>query len=321
MATATLWIGQEAAGGLAQPWWRRRDPYLLAAVCGIHVVAVGQAVRGIGSQWWPVMDNVLLGVVFAECFLLALWAALGGLGTVARWCAVIAVFGCGLASVAAKQQLLSPAELWTEVLAIGLMGTTVVTAMAATLVPLRGLAGWRIDFSAEHYRHIRSRRGQLGILDFAALSCAVAAPLTAARLVNESGAWQAGDWPMFLAIGALVAVTAAPVAYAVVACRRMWLAMVVVAAWPVLISFANSWLGRFYNDVLLFGGTPQFGGLYIELIAFHLGVGLTIVLTLAPLRLFGLRLLVVGLNRPTAKQPAITDRGFETELVMLRKAA
>jgi hypothetical protein len=321
MATATIRLEQETASASARAWWRRKDPYLLAAVCGVHVVAVGQATRDIGSHWWPIADDALLGVIFAECFLLALWASLGGLGTVARWCAVIAVFGCGLASVAARQRLLTAAELSSEVLAIGLIGATVVTAMAAVLVPLRGLAGWRIDFSAEHYKSIRSRRGQLGILDFAALSCAVAAPLTAARLVNESGAWEAGDWPMFLAIEALVAATAAPVAYAVVAFRRTWLAAAVVAAWPVLVSIANSWLGLLYSDLLFFGGGPQFAGVYIELVAFHVGIALTIVATLAPLRLFGLQLLIVGMNRRDTAKTATTGRGFAVEPIKPRKAA
>jgi hypothetical protein len=282
---------------------------------------VGQAVRNIGSQWWPIADDSLLGVVFAECFLLALWAALGGLDTVARWCAVIAVFGCALASVAARQQLLSAAELWSEILAIGLMGATLVTAIAAVLIPLRGLAGWRIDFNAEHYKDIRSRRGQVGILDFAALSCAVAAPLTAARLVNESGAWQAGDWPMFLAIEALVAGTAAPVAYAIVACRRVWLAALIAAAWPLLIGGIHSWLGHWYNDLLFSGGTPQFAGLHIEMMAFHAGIGLTLVATLAPLRLFGLQLLVVGMSSRDPARTATTSRGFAVAPLKPRKAA
>jgi hypothetical protein len=321
MATATIRLKQEATSGPAQAWWGRKDPYLLAAVCGVHVVVVGQAIRDIGSQWWPLADDALLGVIFAECFLLALWAALGGLGTVARWCAVFSAFACGLASVAARQRLLSTTELWSEVFAIGLIGATAVTAMAAVLIPLRGLAGWRIDFSGDHYKGIRSRRGQLGILDFAALTCAVAAPLTAARLVNESGAWSAGDWPMFLAIEALVVVTAAPIAYAVVACRRIWLAAAVVAVWPVVVSVANSWLGLLYSDLLFFGGGPQFAGVYMELVAFHAGIALTVVATLAPLRLFGLQLLVVGQNTNNAVQTAPTGRGFAVEPLKPRKAA
>jgi hypothetical protein len=321
MATATIRLEQEAARGPALAWWQRKDPYLLTAVCGIHVVVVGQAIRDIGAQWWPMADDALLGVIFAECFLLALWAALGGLGTVARWCVVMAVFGCGLASVAAWQRLLSAEELWSETLAIGLMGATVVTTIAAMLIPLRGLAGWRIDFSAEHYRGIRSRRGQLGLLDFAALSCAVAAPLAAARLVNESGAWHAGDWPMFLAIEALVAATAAPIAYAVVACRRVWLAALIAAAWPLLIGGIHSWLGHWYTDLLFSGRIPQFGGIYIELVAFHSAIAFTVVATLAPLRLFGLQLLVVGISNRQAKQTATANRGFVTEPLKPRKAA
>jgi len=320
MATARLEFGQEAAIGSDRPWWRRRDPYLLTVVCGIHVVIVGHAVRGIGSQWWPVADNALLGVIFAECFLLAMWGALGGLGTVPRWCAVIAVFACGLGSVAARQQHLSLEELWTEALTIGLMGATIVTALAGVMVPLRGLAGWRIDFSAEHYREIRSRRGQLGILDFAALSCAVAAPLAAARLVNESGAWSAEDWPLFVSIGTLVMVTAAPIAYSVVACRRVWLIAFTAMAWPLLMGAVHSWLGCWYDELLFSGGAPWFAGLYLEMGAFHAGIGLAVVLTLAPLRLFGLHLLVVGPSSREAHQIAITDRGFGAALKP-RKAA
>jgi hypothetical protein len=278
-------------------------------------------VRSIGSQRWPAADDALLGALFAECFLLALWGALGGLGTVARWCAVMGVFACGLASVAARQQFLSAAEIASETLSMGLMGATVITATAAALIPLRGLAGWRIDFSAEHYRNLRTRRGQVGLLDFAALSCAVAAPLTAARLVSESGAWSAGDWPLFVIIGTLVALTAAPLAYAVVALRRIWLAIVVAAVWPLVVSFSHSWLGRFYDDLLLSAGSPLFAGLHLEMVAFHAGIALTMILTLAPLRLFGLQLLVVGLNSRDSAATATTGRGLENTTLKPRKAA
>jgi hypothetical protein len=201
------------------------------------------------------------------------------------------------------------------------MGATIVTALAGVMVPLRGLAGWRIDFSAEHYREIRSRRGQLGILDFAALSCAVAAPLAVARLVNESGAWSASDWPLFVSIGTLVAVTAAPLAYAVVACRRAWFIAFLAMAWPLLIGAMHSWLGSWYDELLFSGGAPWFADLYLEMGAFHVAIGLTVVLTLTPLRLFGLQLLVVGRSSCDADQTAIIDRGFVTEPAKQRKAA
>jgi hypothetical protein len=55
--------------------------------------------------------------------------------------------------------------------------------------------------------------------------------------------------------------------------------------------------------------------------AFHAGIALTTILTLAPLRLFGLRLLVVGLSSSDATQTAITVRGLVKTPLKPRKAA
>src|SRR5688572_13580755 len=95
MASATLIQDARAetapatASGTA--WWRRGHSYAFVVVIALEIAATWSVVRLAEtiviyfSGFEHVVASATIGFVFAQCFLLGLWAALGGLGTVPRW--------------------------------------------------------------------------------------------------------------------------------------------------------------------------------------------------------------------------------------------
>jgi hypothetical protein len=285
MATAAL-QREVAATAVMGAWWRRRDPYVLTPIVAIHVVSLGPALHWAGNY------AIVLGIILAQAFLLAAWAALGGLKVLPRLGIVSLVFVCGLAScVLAERADLH--ERLDSLLELGLIGGLVVSCFAAPLLPLRRLLGWRIDFDAIHYRHLRGRRGQLALLDFAALCCGLAIPLTIARLSEEYlGSEGSGGWLSFFSLLGLVGATAAPVSCLILACRRPLAAIMAAVGWTIIISGMHSLLTLWVKDLDIFGGAVGWGATP-QIAAFHAGVAATCAGTFGLLRLLGLKLLVV----------------------------
>ena len=237
----------------------------------------------------------MLGFVMAKCFLLAIWAALGGLATVPRWLVVGAVYvagACALTIAAFDRTWQSFLNNAPEVV---LLGGIHMATLAAILLPLRRLAAWRIDFNSAYHPQPARRRGQLALMDFAAMFCAVALPLTLCRILIESEIEDASDMLLFLGVFALVElVTGAPVAWAAMARRRpaAWLAA--AAIWVSVVSFGQSWLANAVPDFDLFGTSPGLAGMHWEVLAFHGGTAAAIAVPLLALRLCGLKLLVLA---------------------------
>jgi hypothetical protein len=181
----------------------------------------------------------------------------------------------------------------------GLVGALMLTCFAAGLLPLRRLVGWRLDFDASHYQHLRGRRGQVGLLDLAGLSCGLAVPLMIIRLLDEySASGTNGQWLSIFAALAAVAATAAPVSYLVLAWRHPIAVMIAAAGWILLISWTHSLLALWIKDLDIVGGAITDAGLTPQIAVFHAGVATTCMATFAMLRLFGLKLLVVPLPAP-----------------------
>jgi hypothetical protein len=299
MSTAALQYQPAATVSVPAAWWQRRDPYVLTTFSAVHVLLVGVAMRGIDAPAsFAGAPEACLGFLLAQCFLLATWGALGGLGTVPRWCIIAVVYSGGVVSLSRTPSALANENYWPEVLVMGLIAATIVSGFAALLLPLRGLAGWRIDFTAEHYRDVRCRRGQFGFMDYAGLSCAAAVPLTAARLASDTAELGPGDWPWIVAVLGLVAVTASVSAYCLLAWRWVAAGVLAAATWFLVVTWAHSWLGGKCSEIVLYGSAPQFAGLHLGLAAFHAAVVGTVILTFGLLRLFGLKLLVVPLVQP-----------------------
>jgi hypothetical protein len=294
MATAVLRHELAAPAASVAAWWRRKDLYVLSVTAAVHVAGVGAAFRWLHTvPSLPGADEALVGLLFTQCFLLGLWAALGGLPTLARWAVVALIFSSGLVAFVCVGVVRGVGGFGSETLELGLLGALFTTGFAAALLPLRGLVGWRVDFDPRYYRHIRRRRGQVGFLDFAALSCGVAAPLAIMRLLAESSVVAVEESVLILIAMALIAVAAGPIVYWLLSWRRTVLAALAAAGWAVVVAWIHSVLGSWLEDLMFFGGSTRWFGMAPELAAFYAGIGTTAAITIGALRLCGLKLLVV----------------------------
>src|SRR5688572_19313683 len=90
-----------AANNAALAWWQCWHSYAFMALVVVEVLITWGFVRLVESAYYlpsgldMVGSAALFGFVFAQTFLLGLWAALGGLGTVPRWLLVGAVSATG----------------------------------------------------------------------------------------------------------------------------------------------------------------------------------------------------------------------------------
>ncbi len=303
MASVTLAPDLESlalAHAASAHWWHRGHSYAFIALVVAEVFVTWGVVRLAeevvngppGLEF--IASAAMIGFLFAQCFLLGLWAALGGLPTVARWLLVGLVACAGSLAVA---DLL--ASDWNEFINQGpimaLLAGLVMAGFAVVLLPLRRLAGWRVDFDAAYHPRTGVRRGQLELMDFAAMFCAVALPLTLCRsLVEIMG--DVGDGVGWLVpmIGAIVFATAGPVAYAVLARRGTWYALAFCAVCLVIVCVAQSALAAQFPAFDLFRVR---GGAYLlnraAVVAFHLGVAAAVAMPLVVLRWCGLQLISV----------------------------
>jgi hypothetical protein len=213
---------------------------------------------------------------------------------VIRWLLVAAVTTLG--AVAVAFQYISPQ--WQEFLDQGptfaVLALLMMAAIAVVLLPLRRLAGWRVDFDAAYHPSSGRRRGQIDMMDFAALFCAVALPLTLGRALVELMGNDAADIGVIVPIfGAIVLATAGPVAYTALNRQRVWVTLLACAAWLLLVCVVQSLLTVSFPNLDVFGGGGTAWNIGSTVVAFHLCIAATVALPLATLRLFGLRLIAV----------------------------
>jgi hypothetical protein len=305
MASATLTheVQAETASATASgpAWWRRGHSYAFIVMITLEIAATWSVVRLAESfvLYFSGCEHVVaaatIGFVFAQCFLLGLWAALGGLSTVPRW--LIAGLVSTLGGLAIASQIVS--GQWLEFLyqgpIMGLLAGLTAAGFAVVLIPLRRLAGWRIDFDAAYHPSTGRRRGQLEMMDFAGLFCAVALPLTLGRSLVELMGEEAADLGVIVPIiGAIVLTTAGPVAYATLARKRIWLCISVCCGWLVVLGIGQSILMARFPDLDIFDSRSGAWGASGSVIALQCGVAVSVALPLAILRCWGLKLLVVG---------------------------
>jgi len=281
-------------------WWWRGHSYAFIAVAAGEVVFTWGMVRLVEHVvngppgFESVATAAMIGFLFAQCFLLGLWAALGGLGTITRWLIVGAVSTVG--SLAVASELIT--SEWEQFLyqgpVLALLGSLMMAGFAVVLLPLRRLANWRVDFDAAYHPSTGRRRGQLQLMDFAALFCAVALPLTLCRSLIELMGNDAADIGVIVPIlGALVLASASPVAYAVLTKHRAWTWLAFCSLWLIALCFVQSILAARFPDLDVFDGRSSAWGLNWTVVAFHFGVAATVSLPLGVLRLLGLKVIVV----------------------------
>ncbi|HZN36541.1 MAG TPA: hypothetical protein VFB80_22080 [Pirellulaceae bacterium] len=298
MATATLELNRplETQPAAALPvWWRQRHTYVLAAMAAVQVVGCRWSVLLIDGSTWA--GEIIVGVLLAQSFLLGLWAALGGLGTLPRWGIIGTIHLAGVVSMSLGMRIFGASLWWAEALQIGLIGAMLVLGFAACLLPLRGLAGWRVDFDAAVYRDVRGRRGQVSFMDLAGYSLGVGAALAAARLTVQAEIIDTEGLLILCTWLSLVLLTGSGVAYALLTWRRLGLALAASVVWPLVIAGGNSLLAEYIEDLDVFGGSanPAVLGVRLHMVSFYGGVALLVATTLTLLRLFGLKLIVVPL--------------------------
>jgi hypothetical protein len=302
MATAALpqVLAPDLAHASPAAWWRRAHSYSLPVVIAIEIAATWLVVKLAEAGYWAppageILTAAMIGFIIAQCFLLGLWAALGGLPTIARWLLVGAVYVVGATTMA--QPLFE--GNWENFLEVApefiLLGGVLLSTFAVMLLPLRRLAAWRIDFDEAYHAHSRRPRGQVGMMDFAALFCAVALPLTLCRVLAESSREEGMAMLLFVVLFALlVGATAAPVAYAVLVRRRLALWLVIAAAWVLAMSWGQSLAARVLPELDLFDMPHGVAGLHWTALAFHAAVAAAVGVPLVALRCCGLKLLTVS---------------------------
>src|SRR5947207_5182414 len=172
MATAAIEFNTAASASQC-PWWQRRDAYVLLPLVAVHAALVGPAA-------WHLQGNadrgeeVIVGVLFAECLLLGIWAALGCLPLLIRWALVSGAFLLGLSSlvVAFRHTL----DFSSDVLMFGLIGACLVTTFAALILPRRRVLSWRLDFDPMRHPLLVVRPGHIDLVSNAGFTLATAPP-------------------------------------------------------------------------------------------------------------------------------------------------
>ena len=95
--------------------------------------------RGYSSRFW--LDEVTTAAMFGECYLLGLWAALGGLRVLARWSLVSLVYVAGMISIACIEWFTwsSTSETLVDALFISLLADPplVLFALGSFLLTLK----------------------------------------------------------------------------------------------------------------------------------------------------------------------------------------
>jgi hypothetical protein len=252
-----------------------------------------------------------------QCFLLGLWGALGGLKTVPRWLLVGLTWIAGtlafqIANAAPHhwELELGFARLQWEKLAGDILdnlfealaiGALIISGLNCLLLPLRRLAGWRIDFDPAYYRASEVRRGQVGLMDFAALLCACALPLSLIRLLAGNNDADMGEVLGIPLVMLVFVPTASVAALAVLARRRVLAWLTAAALGMVAMSWCHSWAAKSIDALSMFSTSQTVWGLNPSAILMHGGVFGVVVLTLGSLRLCGLSLITI--RGPSTSQP------------------
>jgi hypothetical protein len=310
MATAALLPSESAENEVGTPraaaaWWRRGHTYAFIAMLAVQVSGVWVLTKltllamhfsfGNSVAWLELYTSAMFALLVGQAFLLGLWAALGGLPAIPRWLMVGGVGVAGITSALASLQIVSEEEAFMMLAVASLIGLAIVYTFAVILLPLRRLAGWRVDFDAAYHPPSGIRRGQLHLMDFVALSCAVGIPLALCRILMEFMPEEAQGVPIFVGVLALAAtLVCAPPAYAVLAPRRAWFWRLAALAWMLGIAYTQSLVVYLVPDLNVFsGGAGTALGLNLGFAVFLFGIAGSVAAPLLFLRLFGLRLIRV----------------------------
>lgn len=275
-----------------RPDWRRQPhTWFLLALAAPNLFADWLAGRLLEET--NVVQWIVVGVPLGQLFLMGLWMALGGLHAAARFAVVAALTAAGAAvfwlGIGGRPEL-GEWLIWAG---------GIVLATHALLLPLRALAGWRVDFDPAYHARSPDRSMQLRLIHLIGFTAACALPLAVVRIARDFD-----TLAVILGFGGVGLVVAAPIAWLALAPRRM------LRFWPAAcgVIFVSLVID------LVFG---QVANADIEEALFvYLGIAATVLANLGLLRLlYGLRLFsVLG---PEADGMAANVAGLDPELALI----
>ena len=280
-------------------WWRRGHAYATPAVVAGDLVLIWLATRLLAEpDGIPLMElatMALVGFLFAKCFLLGLWAALGSPSTIPRWLIVGGLSFLGCTAIALPMLAPDWNDFLTTLVPFVLLAWVMIAGVAVLLLPLRRLAGWRVDFDAAYHPNTGQRRWQMGLMDYAALIFAVTILLMLGRCLMEiTGNRDAEGLLVLVILTAVLSLSAGPLIWATLVRRRTFLWLLAGAAWLLVVSWSQSQLALHAPALGIFGRQYHVLGFNLFTLAFHAGGALAVVLPLAVLRPFGLKFLRVA---------------------------
>ncbi len=206
----------------------------------------------------------LYGMLLGQLFLMGLWLALGGLHVAARVLAVALTTTVGtMAFFIASQTAVDESRT------LSLFAAIAVLATCAVLLPLRILAGWRIDFDRAYHAPSSVRKMQLRLLHLIVYTAVWALACALLQWFGDRNIGAAA-----IALSALGFLVSFPIAWAIVATRyswRFWAASSGMALGAIVLNvllMSGSLLGDVWSGDILFG--LQAGS--VAMVALNLGI-------------------------------------------------
>jgi hypothetical protein len=255
-----------APGALRPDWRRQPHTWFLLGLAAPNLVVDWLAGRLLEAT--NVVHWIVIGVPLAQLFLMGLWMALGGLHAAARFAIVAALTGAGTAvfwlGLGGRPEL-GEWLIWAA---------AIVLATHALLLPLRALAGWRIDFDPDYHARLPDKKMQVRLIHLIGFTAACALPLAVVRIASDFD-----TLAVVLGFGGVGLVVSSPIAWLALAPRRM------LRFWPAVcgMAFVSLVIDLVVGEVL--------DADIDEALIVYLSIAATVLANLGVLRLlFGLRL-------------------------------
>jgi len=247
----------------------------------------GQVLANVAAAWFFIRlivemewDELGMGLLVGQSFLLSLWLALGGLPNVTRFVSVFLVTLASALAISDQAWIESNLDEWIEqAQQIFIVCFFMVLLFHGLLLPLRWLLGWRLDFDPAYHPRETTGRLQMGVVHILGWMTFLAIPCAMIRLLPPE---EIADMAIAcLIMAAMTLPVAASFSLAVVG-RRTWLWCIVAVALLGITWAAENHLPNLIVDD--------------HFLVFNLGIIAAVAGNLLILRLFGLKLFSVALQ-------------------------
>lgn len=243
------------------PDWRERPHSRFLAGLVVANIAIDCLLSNVVSDGQVYFQY---GMLLGQLFLMGLWLAFGGLHVAARVLAVTLTTAVGtLAFLVASKSVGDDVQVFSPIAAI------VVLTTCAALLPLRILAGWRIDFDRAYHAPSSTRKLQLRLWHLIVYTAMWALVCALVQWFDDLDIGAAA-----IALSALAFLICFPIAWAIVATRYSWrflAASIGIALGAIVLNVLlmnGSLLGDAWSGDILFG--LQAGS--VAMVALNLGI-------------------------------------------------